>query len=480
MGHFPDPLTRMVGTATSERRQGGQNLGSALFRRRYGLKYAYVAGAMYRGTASPQLVIRLGRAGLLGYLGTGGLSLAQIEQAIGTLQAALPAGEPYGLNLLAEYDDPRHERATVEMYLARGIRNIEAAAFIEITLPLVLFRLRGLARDADGTLVCRHRVLAKVSRLEVAEAFMSPAPEALVAALRRAGDITEEQAELARQVPMSHDICVEADSGGHTDGGIPTIVLPAMLQLRDALQARAGYAEPICLGLAGGIGTPAAAAAAFAMGADFILTGSINQCTVESGATDLVKTMLQDVSIHDMAYAPAGDLFERGSRVQVLKRGVLFPMRANRLYALYCHYESLEAIPQNIRGVLERLFFKRTLEQVWQECEHYLLAQGREADLALARSNPKVRMARVFRWYFAYSTKLAFSGESADQANYQVQTGPALGAFNQWVKGTPLESWQRRHVDEIATSLMETTAQHLLAIRRSADDVDRTQGQAPA
>ncbi|ERO59996.1 hypothetical protein [Pseudomonas piscis] len=309
---------------------------------------------------------------------------------------------------------------------------------------------------------------------------MSPAPEALVAALRRAGDITEEQAELARQVPMSHDICVEADSGGHTDGGIPTIVLPAMLQLRDALQARAGYAEPICLGLAGGIGTPAAAAAAFAMGADFILTGSINQCTVESGATDLVKTMLQDVSIHDMAYAPAGDLFERGSRVQVLKRGVLFPMRANRLYALYCHYESLEAIPQNIRGVLERLFFKRTLEQVWQECEHYLLAQGREADLALARSNPKVRMARVFRWYFAYSTKLAFSGESADQANYQVQTGPALGAFNQWVKGTPLESWQRRHVDEIATSLMETTAQHLLAIRRSADDVDRTQGQAPA
>ncbi|WP_201770030.1 hypothetical protein [Pseudomonas piscis] len=170
MGNAPDPMTRMVGTATSERRQGGQNLGSALFRRRYGLKYAYVAGAMYRGTASPQLVIRLGRAGLLGYLGTGGLSLAQIEQAIGTLQAALPAGEPYGLNLLAEYDDPRHERATVEMYLARGIRNIEAAAFIEITLPLVLFRLRGLARDADGTLVCRHRVLAKVSRLEVAEA----------------------------------------------------------------------------------------------------------------------------------------------------------------------------------------------------------------------------------------------------------------------------------------------------------------------
>jgi trans-AT polyketide synthase/acyltransferase/oxidoreductase domain-containing protein len=167
-----------------------------------------------------------------------------------------------------------------------------------------------------------HRILAKVSRLEVSEAFMRPPPDHLVDMLSKEGAITAEQAEMAAHVPMSHDICAEADPGG----GIPTILLPAMQQLCKALSDRYGYGEPLCMGLAGGIGAPASAAAAFAMGADFILTGSVNQCTVEAGATDVVKTMLQQAGIHDMAYAPAGDMFELGARLQVLKKGVLFPM----------------------------------------------------------------------------------------------------------------------------------------------------------
>jgi len=33
-----------------------------------------------------------------------------------------------------------------------------------------------------------------------------------------------------------------------------------------------------------------------------------------------------------------------------------------------------------------------------------------------------------------------------------------MGAFNQWVKGTALENWRNRHVDEIAEKLMQETA----------------------
>jgi trans-AT polyketide synthase/acyltransferase/oxidoreductase domain-containing protein len=436
-------------------------LGSPIFRNRYGLKYAYVAGSMYRGTSSPALVVRMGRAGMIGYLGTGGLSLAAIEAAIQTIQTQLEQGQPYGVNLLADYDDPAAERATVDLYLKYRVRCIEAAAFMQVTSSLVLFRLKGLHRDAEGNIQCAHRVLAKVSRLEVAEAFMSPAPAHLVDALLEAGAITNQQAEMARHVPMSDDLCVEADSGGHTDGGIPTILLPAMLQLRRELADRYKDRDTICMGLAGGIGTPASAAAAFAMGADFILTGSINQCTVESGATDTVKTMLQEAGIHDMAYAPAGDMFELGARVQVLKKGLLFPARANKLYALYTHYGSLEEIPAAERARLERSFFKRSLSEVWEDTRRHLSARGRAKDKEIAQASPKVRMARVFRWYFAYSTQLAFSGSTEDLVNYQVHTGPALGAFNQWVKGTALEPWTRRHVDEIAVALMDATAQHL-------------------
>ena len=70
-------------------------------------------------------------------------------------------------------------------------------------------------------------------------------------------------------------------------------------------------------------------------------------------------------------------------------------------------------------------------------------------------------MALVFRWYFAYCTRIAMEGKGGDRVNYQIQTGPALGSFNQWVKGTELEHWSRRHVDEIAVKLMNATAEHL-------------------
>ena len=456
-----NPLAPAAPQSPLKSESEAQLLGSPVFRERYGLKYAYVAGAMYRGTSSSAMVIRMGRAGMIGYLGTGGLSLAAIETAIQTIQAQLGKGQPYGLNLLADYDEPAMARATVDLYLKYGVSCVEAAAFMRMTSALVLFRLRGLHRDAAGNIHCAHRVLGKVSRLEVAEAFMSPAPAHLVNALLKEGAISSEQAAMASQVPMSHDLCVEADSGGHTDGGIPTILLPAMLRLRQTLAERYKYREKLCMGLAGGIGAPASAAAAFAMGADFILTGSINQCTVESGATDRVKTMLQEAGIHDMAYAPAGDMFELGARVQVLKKGLLFPMRANKLYALYTHCAGLQDIPESERAKLERTFFKRGLSEVWEETLGYLKAKGREKDIALAQANPKIRMARVFRWYFAYSTQLAFSGSAEDLVNYQVHTGPALGAFNQWVKGTTLEPWTERHVDEIAIALMDAAARHL-------------------
>ena len=85
------------------------------------------------------------------------------------------------------------------------------------------------------------------------------------------------------------------------------------------------------------------------MGADFILTGSINQCTQEGGISDSAKNMLQNINVQDTEYAPAGDMFEIGAKVQVLKKGVFFPARANKLYMLYTQYNSLDEIPEKIQ-----------------------------------------------------------------------------------------------------------------------------------
>lgn len=438
-----------------------EHLGSALFRKRFGIKYAYAAGAMYRGIAGPKLVIRMGKAGLVGFFGTGGLPIAEIEKGIQTIQAELHNGEAYGLNLLANYAYPEFERQTVELYLRYNVRLIEAAAFMQVTPALVLFRLKGLKRGKDGQVDSAHRIMAKISRPEVAEVFMSPAPEYIVQQLLKEGQITAEQAELAKRVPMSEDLCVEADSGGHTDGGIPTVLFPAMMQLKRTMEQKWAYVNPICMGLAGGIGTPEAAAAAFMMGADFILTGSINQCTVDASTSDDVKTLLQDINVQDTEYAPAGDMFETGAKVQVLKKGVFFPTRANKLFSLYSHHASLDEIPEKTRKQLQTTYFKKTFEEIWKDTRTYLEARGLGHEIVKAEANPKHKMALVFRWYFSYTTQLAFAGKHEERINYQVHTGPALGAFNQWVKGTPLESWSNRHADEIGKKLMLETADYL-------------------
>ncbi|WP_189227101.1 PfaD family polyunsaturated fatty acid/polyketide biosynthesis protein, partial [Saccharothrix coeruleofusca] len=455
-----------VPTPAPARALRAQDLGSAVFRERHGLRFAYVAGGMYRGIASPELVARLGRAGMLGFLGTGGLEPVEIERGIKEVQAALGEDGPCGVNLIADHDDPDAEEAVVDVLLRHRVRLVEASAYIQMTPALVRYRATGLRRGPDGRPVCEHRVMAKVSRPEVAAAFMAPPPDSVLDRLLATGALTAEQAELARQVPMSHDITVEADSGGHTDGGIPTVLLPSMLELRRRVLAERSYAEPICMGLAGGIGTPAAVAAAFVLGADYVVTGSVNQCTVEAATSDAVKDLLQGIDVQDTDYAPAGDMFELGSKVQVLRKGVFFPARGNKLHALYTHHDSLDDLPAKTRQLLERTYFRKPLEEVWADVARHLRATGRTELLRRAERQPKQKMALVFRRYFGYTARIALEGRPEDKVNYQVHTGPALGSFNQWVRGTPHESWRHRHVDEIGRMLLDAAADHLAAFPR--------------
>lgn len=430
------------------------SLGCPEYRRDYGLDYACAAGGMAHGIASEALVVRMGRAGMIGYFGAGGLSLDRIEEAIVRIRRDLGPGRAFGMNLL----HGSGEEGRVDLFLKHGIANVEAAAYMQMTPALVRYRLSGLSKGPDGSVTAANRIMGKLSRPEVAIGFLSPPPPDMVAHLLAQGLVTREQALLAERIPMADDICVEADSGGHTDMGSLSVLLPAMTALRDETAGRHPYAKKIRIGAAGGIGTPEAAAAAFVLGADFILTGSINQCTVEAGTSSRVKELLQAMNVQDTAYAPAGDMFELGSRVQVLKRGVFFPARANKLYELYRHCGSLDDIDAKTRNQLETRYFKRSFDEVYQECRSFYP----EADIFQADRNPKQKMAMVFKWYFGHAIRLALEGEEENRVDFQIYCGPALGAFNQWVRGTDLEPWQNRHVDAIALKLMTDTASLLV------------------
>lgn len=451
---------RREGTEEQSRTEAGRLLGSHSFKRDYGVDYAYYAGAMFKGIASKELVARMGKAGLMGFVGTGGMSIKQIEDSICYLQHELGVDGAYGMNLLSSPAHPEEEDEVVDLYLKYGVRVVEASAYIQVSPALVRFRLAGLARGADGSIRRGNRVIAKISRPEVAAAFLDPPPERIVRDLLERGAITREQAELAAHVPVADDICAEADSGGHTDGAVAYALLPTIIRQRDKTVARHGYSQEVRVGAAGGIGTPQAALAAFMLGADFIATGSINQCSVEAGNSDAVKDLLQSINVQDTDYAPAGDMFELGAKVQVLKKGVFFPARANKLYELYRRYDALEEIDERTRNQIQDKYFKRSFDEVWDETRNYYLERHPE-ELDKADRNPKHKMALIFKWYFVHTSRLARQGDTENKVDFQVHCGPALGAFNQWAKGTDLESWSHRHVDVIAKRMMAETAQLL-------------------
>jgi trans-AT polyketide synthase, acyltransferase and oxidoreductase domains len=437
-----------------------EDLGSPSFRSRHRLRYAYLAGSMYKGIASKELVVRMGKAGLLGFLGTGGLALERIESDLLFIQHELRESGAYGLNLLANPMQPGLDEATVDLYLQLQVPRIEAAAFTQITPALVRYRAKGLTLNREGTIHIPNKILAKVSRPEVAEQFLSPPPDAVVRRLVESGKITTQEASLVQRLPMADEICVEADSAGHTDRGVLHTLLPVMLRLRNQVVKSYNYPIHIYVGAAGGIGTPEAIAAAFVLGADFVLTGSINQCTVEAGTSETAKDLLQEAGVQDTDIVPAGDMFEFGAKVQVFKKGLLFPSRAKKLYDLYRQYESLEQIDPPTRAQLETRYFKRSFAEIFAETkEHYqrVLPQVIER----AERDPKQKMALVFRWYFIHTNRLALRGDPAEKVDYQIHCGPAMGAFNQWVKGTDLEDWRNRHVDEIGVRLMRGAAQFL-------------------
>ncbi len=438
-----------------------QTLGSAAFREDYGLRYAYLAGAMYHGIASADLVERMGDAGLMGFFGSGGLRLGALDEVIGRFQRRFGPDGRYGMNLLSTLDNPRLEREVVDLFLRRGVRYVEAAGYAQITPPLVRWRFSGAHRDRDGRPVARHFVVAKVSRPEVATEFLSPAPEPILRGLVAEGLLTADEAEVARSLPLSDDVCVESDSAGHTDGGVALVLLPSMLRLRDEITRRHGYPKPIRVGAAGGLGTPEAIAAMFVLGADFVVTGSINQCTPQAGTSPEVKDLLALLDVQDTTYAPAGDLFELGAQVQVSRKGTLFAVRASRLYQMYRQYRCLDDIDAATRRTIEQDWFGgRSFAEIWEQTEAYL-AERNPDELERALRDPRRRMALVFRWYFRWSTEMALRGEPGAQVNYQIHCGPAMGAFNRWVAGSDLADWRARDVAVIADRLMLGAAQLL-------------------
>ena len=139
-------------------------LGDPSFRETYGTRYAYMTGAMANGIASERLVISIGKAGMLGSFGSAGVPPARIEAAIAEIQAELGVGGAYAFNLINSPSDPAAERRTADLLIKHKVHTAEASAYVDMTVPLVYYRLSGLSESPDGRILANHRVIGKIGQ----------------------------------------------------------------------------------------------------------------------------------------------------------------------------------------------------------------------------------------------------------------------------------------------------------------------------
>ena len=433
-------------------------LGERGFTAAHGVRFPYVIGEMARGIATARMTVEGVRAGVMAFFGSAGLDLTAVETGVSQIQDALGRETGgWGANLIHNVQNDNMELATVDLFHRLGVRCVSASAFMRLTPAVVLYSAKGLRRGPDGQILRAGRIFAKVSRDEVARQFLSPAPDDMLRALVAAGRLTNDEAQLASGIPIAEDITAEADSGGHTDNRALTVLLPRLISLRDEIAAQYGYPVLPRVGAAGGLGTPAAVAAAFAAGAAYVLTGSVNQSAVESGLSADARNLLAQAESTDVTMAPAADMFEMGVTVQVLKRGTMFAQRAQRLGDFYRRYSSLEQAPAAELQSLEKTVLGLSVDEIWAETESFF-AQREPEQLERAHADPRHRMALVFRWYLFNGAQWAREGHTERRGDYQIWCGPAMGAFNAWVRGTFLEPVEDRTVRQIALNLLEGAA----------------------
>ncbi|MEN8907794.1 MAG: hypothetical protein ABF289_17730 [Clostridiales bacterium] len=421
-----------------------EDLGSSRFLHRFGLKYAYVAGAMYNAISSKEMIIELAKNGYLGIYGTKDVEFDQIENDIVKIKSIIPE-RIFGCNIVHNVIEEQFEMKLIKMLLKYKINILEVSSFVNITLPLAYYRIVGIKERIEGGFVIGNKIMVKVSRVEIAKNFLKPAPEKIIRELINMSLINERQAKIAKEIPMADAITLEDNENNITQS------FSYLVDQRDELYKNSNTKYDVFLGLTGGIGSPVIALNMFNNGADYIVTGTINQCTVESGISDKAKNSLSSCDISDVISLHFNGDFNINKKINVLKKGTLFPMRVNKLYNIYNKYKNLKNVDSSDIDKIESQIFKKSIREILNEVEIYF----KKNDPNQLNND---RLYLLIKWYLIISAKLSLEGTSNRELDYQILCSNAMGIFNYWVKGSYLENHQNRYVADIAEHMLKGTA----------------------
>jgi PfaD family protein len=103
---------------------------------------------------------------------------------------------------------------------------------------------------------------------------------------------------------------------------------------------------------------------------------------------------------------------------------------------------------------MEKETLSASVDEVWAATQSFWRDRD-PREIEKAAANPKHKMALCFRWYLGLSSRWAIAGEPSRRLDYQIWCGPAMGAFNDWARGSFLEQPASRGVVQIALNLLE-------------------------
>ncbi|MFF8401507.1 ACP S-malonyltransferase [Streptomyces sp. NPDC015684] len=330
----------------------------------------------------------------------------------------------------------------VTLLLDRGVRHVETDHPYGPDAALVRFRFTGARRTPAGTPVARRHVLARVSGLDQAAAFLRPPSPDILAELVRTGGLSAQEADAARELPVASDLAVQAPAGWHADGADAYQLLPSVA----ALAARGPGPEPVHVGLRGVVGTPEQAATAFALGAAFLVSTSLTACAPNARLSAELGRTLTEVTDDDLTWAPTERYATLGVPARVVRRGTLFPARAHLLHRLLRAHRFLAEVPAARRRHIE--------EEV---------LGGPAAGPPPGALDGRVRTTDVFRWYVRETARRTGAGDPVRPLDHQLPCDPELTHFNRAALGTELAARQARTPGAVAGHLLTKAAELLAA-----------------
>jgi NAD(P)H-dependent flavin oxidoreductase YrpB (nitropropane dioxygenase family) len=251
------------------------------------------------------VIIEVSRAGGFGVLGAVGFTPEQFEIELQLIDAAIP-GKPYGIDIVIPAKDDVVEEADLQKLHDQLWQQIPAGhvEFAKSILTAAGVPELPAGEKHEGEYLTRSTASTARQHAEIglrhpnvrliANALGAP-PEDLVKQIHDAGRLVAglcgDPEHARRHVAAGVDIIVAqgSEGGGHT-GLIGSVVL--WPQVVEAV-------APIPVLAAGGVATGGQMAAALALGAQGVWTGSVWLTTAEADLTDVQKRLLTEASSRD-------------------------------------------------------------------------------------------------------------------------------------------------------------------------------------